>query len=54
MDETIKQTYDARKQLEHTCHTAFFVAVVMAGCDEMVKTPLLPSTMRSSRIAWLS
>ena len=36
MDETIKQTYDARKQLEHTCHTAFFVAVVIVQWADVI------------------
>jgi len=29
-------TYDARKQLEHTCHTAFFVAIVIVQWADVI------------------
>ena len=30
------QTYDARKQLEYTCHTAFFVAIVIVQWADVI------------------
>lgn len=31
-----EKTYDARKQLEYTCHSAFFVAVVIAQWADLI------------------
>jgi sodium/potassium-transporting ATPase subunit alpha len=30
------QTYDARKQLEYTCHTAFFVSIVVVQWADLI------------------
>ena len=30
------QTYDARKQLEYTCHTAFFVSIVIVQWADLL------------------
>jgi len=30
------QTYDARKQLEYTCHTAFFVSIVIVQWADLI------------------
>ena len=30
------QTYDARKQLEYTCHTAFFISIVVVQWADLI------------------
>ena len=32
----VPQTYDARKQLEFTCHTAFFVSIVVVQWADLI------------------